>query len=125
MRIAKNGFFQAAVPLTFLATSFSVWADNLTAHKDNYFLPYYQESRVNQARFEALNPNQTSVNDTFVQFQFSAKYRVLSLKTTGCISPIPSVLTGKPTQARPIFATAPTTPKCSTASFWKKIGRLT
>ncbi|MEZ8025719.1 phospholipase [Enterovibrio norvegicus] len=57
--------------------------EDLTAHRDNYFLPFYKEQKVNQARFEALNPNDTPAKDTFIQFQISLKYRLLDLDNEG------------------------------------------
>lgn len=61
----------------------SAAADNLSAFEDNYFLPYYHESRVNQSRFMPLNPNGEPAKDTFIQFQFSAKYRLLAFDSDG------------------------------------------
>ncbi|SKA62298.1 phospholipase A [Enterovibrio nigricans] len=54
-----------------------------SAHKDNYFLPFYKESYVNQARFAPLNPNGHAVKDTFIQFQLSVKYKLLSFDEDG------------------------------------------
>ncbi|WP_325894299.1 phospholipase A [Grimontia sp. NTOU-MAR1] len=58
-------------------------AEGLSAHKDNYLLPFYKERHVNQERFEPLNPNDTEAKDTFVQFQFSVKYRLLEVREDG------------------------------------------
>ncbi|NLS11952.1 phospholipase A [Vibrio sp. SM6] len=51
-----------------------------SAFKDNYFLPVYHETRVNQARFRPLNPNDDAVKDTFIQFRFSVKYRIARIE---------------------------------------------
>ncbi|RJX75113.1 phospholipase [Vibrio sinensis] len=55
----------------------------LSAHKDNYLLPFYQESKVNQSRYEPLNPNGHAAKDTFVQFQISIKYQLLTFDEDG------------------------------------------
>ncbi|AUI86408.1 phospholipase [Vibrio azureus] len=49
-----------------------------SAHHDNYLLPAYWESDVNQNRFKPLNPNGHAAKDLFVQFQLSMKYKLLS-----------------------------------------------
>lgn len=49
-----------------------------SAHRDNYLLPFYHESKVNQHRYEPLNPNGHAAKDTFVQFQLSVKYQLLT-----------------------------------------------
>lgn len=49
-----------------------------SAHRDNYILPFYHESKVNQRRYEPLNPNGHAAKDTFVQFQLSVKYKLLA-----------------------------------------------
>ncbi|EGU42128.1 phospholipase A1 [Vibrio ichthyoenteri ATCC 700023] len=49
-----------------------------SAHRDNYLLPFYHESKVNQSRYETLNPNGHAAKDTFVQFQLSVKYKLLA-----------------------------------------------
>ncbi|MDD1780498.1 phospholipase A [Enterovibrio sp. ZSDZ35] len=54
-----------------------------SAHKDNYFLPFYKESHVNQARFAPLNPNGHAAKDTFIQFQLSIKYKLISFDEDG------------------------------------------
>lgn len=50
----------------------------ISKHKDNFFMPYYKEGTVNQARFLPLNPNGKELSDTLIQFQFSFKYRLFS-----------------------------------------------
>ncbi|MDD1793404.1 phospholipase A [Enterovibrio sp. ZSDZ42] len=57
--------------------------NNFSGHRDNYLLPYYKESNVNQARFAPLNPNNTRAKDTFVQFQFSVKYQIFEFDQHG------------------------------------------
>ena len=54
-----------------------------SAHRDNYLLPFYQESKVNQSRYEPLNPNGHAAKDTFVQFQLSIKYKLLTFDEDG------------------------------------------
>ena len=54
-----------------------------SAHKDNYLLPFYKETRVNQTRYEPLNPNGHAAKDTFVQFQLSIKYKLVTLDDSG------------------------------------------
>ncbi|WP_028022082.1 phospholipase A [Enterovibrio calviensis] len=56
---------------------------DFSAHRDNYLLPYYKESHVNQARFAPLNPNDSDAKDTFVQFQFSLKYQIFEFDEHG------------------------------------------
>ncbi|MFC5078136.1 Putative phospholipase A1 precursor [Vibrio thalassae] len=50
----------------------------LDSHKDSYFLPYYHEDNVNQQRFAPLNPNGGDTKNTFIQFQISLKYPLIS-----------------------------------------------
>lgn len=68
-----------------LLPSLSVIADTgrLSAHKDNYFLPYYHEETVNQKKYAPLNPNKTDAKDTFIQFQFSFKYKIFGTEDGG------------------------------------------
>ncbi len=94
----------------------SAAADNLSAFEDNYFLPYYHESRVNQSRFMPLNPNGEPAKDTFIQFQFSAKYRLLAFDSDGLYIAYTSGQTGRRTLARPTSATATITLRFSTGS---------
>ncbi|EOD79613.1 Phospholipase A1 precursor [Grimontia indica] len=69
--------------LLFFPSSAVAAVEGLSAHKDNYFLPFYKERRVNQQRFEPLNPNGTEAKDTFIQFQFSAKYQMIEIGDDG------------------------------------------
>ena len=54
-----------------------------SAHYDNYLLPAYWESNVNQRRFKPLNPNQHAAKALFVQFQLSMKYKLLEKEGHG------------------------------------------
>ncbi|MDK2649158.1 phospholipase A, partial [Vibrio vulnificus] len=71
----KLGLFTA-----FLSTvTADVYAEEkrFSAHEDNYLLPFYTESKVNQARFAPTNPNGHDAKDVLVQFQLSMKYKLL------------------------------------------------
>lgn len=56
-----------------------VLAQGLQIHEENYFLPAYHESKVNQDRFAPMNPNGHEAKSTLIQFQLSLKYQLLSL----------------------------------------------
>ncbi|KAB2826482.1 phospholipase A [Aliivibrio finisterrensis] len=54
-----------------------------SAHSDNYLLPFYTESKVNQKRFAPLNPNGHAAKDVFIQFQISMKYKLMAFEGDG------------------------------------------
>ncbi|OEE57697.1 phospholipase [Enterovibrio norvegicus FF-162] len=70
-------------PMILISPTAQASENVFSAHRDNYLLPYYKESNVNQARFAPLNPNDSEAKDTFVQFQFSVKYRILRFEDDG------------------------------------------
>ena len=58
--------------------------DNISLHKDTYFLPYYHEENVNQLRFKPLNPNgPIDASNDFIQFQISFKYKMIGTEQHG------------------------------------------
>ncbi len=71
------GWVVPILPVVFLSTSHAE-ESRFSANRDTYLLPVYHESKVNQARYEPLNPNGHAAKDTFVQFQLSVKYKLLT-----------------------------------------------
>ncbi|MGR5132173.1 phospholipase A [Vibrio alfacsensis] len=72
----------AALPLIIVPQTLAS-ESRFSAHSDNYLLPFYTESKVNQKRFAPLNPNGHDAKDVFIQFQISMKYKLLSFGDHG------------------------------------------
>ncbi|MDK9758103.1 phospholipase A [Vibrio sp. D173a] len=71
----KLGLFTAF--LSTVAADVCAEEKRFSAHEDNYLLPFYTESKVNQARFAPTNPNGHDAKDVLVQFQISMKFKLL------------------------------------------------